>query len=191
MAGRAQARALWLAYVTVTCGGVASRCAPIQVGGYCQGNPFGYPDESSAAIAMWRAALPGVTIHDESAQQGYKCILGSFDHPQCDTEGVLASGWAANYPDPQDWLVNGTAFRCQSDAVADELVAQAQTTADPAARTALYQQAEQQLIGDVFAIPIAQAEDAWAAQSWVRGYDPGGWYWVCPAAWARIYVATH
>src|ERR1700694_789433 len=69
-------------------------------------------------------------------------------------------GWAADYPDPQDWL--NAVFGCKGtynsyhycNASFDQLVARADTASSLADRVLLYNQPQPRLIADVPVLPL-------------------------------------
>jgi oligopeptide transport system substrate-binding protein len=182
-----RAKALWQSYVQSRCGGVASRCAKM----------FIYVTSSSTfenALAIrWQTVLPGIRI----IVTGYPGQLMTTQPPPF---SIMDTDWYEDYPDPQDWLLPlvgapgfpGYLYYAQylRDAQANALFARAEASLDPGTRSALYQQAEDALINDAVAIPIAQAQNTWALRSTVAGFPANPTPWIPPAAWARIALTT-
>jgi peptide/nickel transport system substrate-binding protein/oligopeptide transport system substrate-binding protein len=83
--------------------------------------------------------------------------------------------WAADYPDPQDFLSqlfrSDAPYNTQSASVgaADTLMKQADAMPDMSQRIPLYNQAEQLLIDNVAVCPLFQYVNHYALRTWVKG----------------------
>ena len=82
---------------------------------------------------------------DGATHYGYLESKGDFD--------IARAAWIADYKDPENFLAlcktgAGNNYGLYSDAVYDDLLAQAAATADPTARMGLLQQAEQKGVAD-------------------------------------------
>ena len=184
----AKARSLWQSYVRDRCGGDASRCPVVTI--FVSG-PLGQPTPfDQAVIARWQAMLPGLRL----AQVG---AIGMPMDENIPPYAVLPVYWSEDYPDPQDWLASFAwepggvpTTPMAHEARADALVARAETTLNPTARLSLYQQAENTLLNDAIAVPIAQMNDAWRLKSTVANFPANPAPWIPPNAWARIDLTT-
>jgi oligopeptide transport system substrate-binding protein len=95
---------------------------------------------------------------------------------------IFDSGWAADYPHPQDFLDilfstgSNNNYGNYSNAQADDLIQQANLTSDPAQSFSLYQEAEQIIINDAACIPISFSNNFLLVKPYVKGYriDPLG-----------------
>lgn len=89
---------------------------------------------------------------------------------------LLSDGWAADYPDPEDFL--GKLFASDSplnytrykNAEVDALLNQAKTDTDRNRRYGLYKQAEQKILDDAAIIPIYWPVDHLLVKPCVKGY---------------------
>jgi oligopeptide transport system substrate-binding protein len=89
-------------------------------------------------------------------------------------------GWAADYPDPQDWF--NALFGCTGSYNTynyctpgfDQLVARADTTATLSDRVLLYNQAQARLIGDAPVLPLFTPGHLVVVKPWVQATDGGG-----------------
>ena len=87
-------------------------------------------------------------------------------------------GWAADYPDPQDFvdilfysksLDNNGAY---SNPQVDRLIEQARTEASPDQRFKKYQEAEQLLVNDAAVVPLYHGKHYQLVKPKVKGYKP-------------------
>jgi peptide/nickel transport system substrate-binding protein/oligopeptide transport system substrate-binding protein len=187
----AQAQAFWQSYVQAKCGGVASRCPVITA--FDEGQLTTTP-LLAAMLARWRATLPGIRF----APVVYRGGLLITTEPA--PPAVNYAPWNENDADPQDWLLSFADIPGENpyfsgspyihDPAADALVARAEATRDPAARLALYQQAENLLLNDAEVVPIAQGRDTWAIKPTVVNFPANPAPFIAPGAWARIYLAA-
>ena len=183
----ARAQALWQSYVRDRCGGVVSRCPAIAV--YDTGW-LARPGVGPLAVSSrWMRVLPGLRVN---LTEPPDVLL-----PPNPKETALPLTWYEDYPDPQDWLTDfvripGDTFPAPFPqyAPADALVARAEATLDPAARLALYQQAENILLNDAIIIPIAQRLVAWRVTARVVNFPANPAPFIPPSAWARIYLTA-
>lgn len=106
-------------------------------------------------------------------------------------------GWAADYPDPQDWLSlqfmsNSPANYSQiKNAQLDQLFRQADSEQNQDKRMGLYNQAEQMVVEEVPWIPYEQAKLFWRMRPWVRGFGLNSQGLMVDIAWANVYIANH
>jgi len=84
--------------------------------------------------------------------------------------------WCADYPDPENFLKvlfhTGSEFNLSglSDADLDQLLDQADVEMDPAKRLALYQQAEERVLGQYYAAPLIHSIKAVLVNPRVKGF---------------------
>jgi oligopeptide transport system substrate-binding protein len=89
---------------------------------------------------------------------------------------IFDSGWAADYPHPQDFLDilfstgSNNNYGSYSNAQADDLIQQANRTSDPAQSFSLYQKAEQIIINDAACIPISFSKNYLLIKPYVKNY---------------------
>ena len=123
----------------------------LSAGGY-GGDPGDYVN---ALIATWRQVL-AVTVRVEQ--------IDPVEFPRLAREGeregqLLLAGWCADYPDPENFLdalfYPGKEYNYAAldNAELNALLEAARVESDPAARLALYQQAETLILAEGFAIP--------------------------------------
>jgi oligopeptide transport system substrate-binding protein len=88
-------------------------------------------------------------------------------------------GWAADYPDPQDWF--NAVFGCKGSYNSsnycnpgfDQIVARADTATSPSDRVLLYGQAQTRLIGDTPVLPVFSLGHLVLIKPWVQSTDGG------------------
>ena len=91
---------------------------------------------------------------------------------------LVATGWCADYPDPQNFLE--VLFHSDSDEndfgysnpEVDALLEEAAVEPDHEARMALYQEAERLILDDWAAVPLWHHRDYILVRSYVKGYEP-------------------
>jgi len=130
------------------------------------------------------------------------------DYHQCLNQGLQMwwLAWAADYPDPQDWLTlqfdkaapnndwnygqNGSTDAAQQQAT-QQLLEQADVTLDQPTRLQMYNQAEQQLVNDVAWLPMDQRFGNRLLKSYVVGRVFNAQGIIPPDDWANVYIAVH
>lgn len=189
----AQARVLWQSYIQGRCGGDASHCPSIKLWVYGEDMSGVDPTQQAFAQALtrqWQAALPGLRV---TIATYIITLLTNASAPHIYTS---IYEWIEDYPDPQDWLgpfttTSGANFPLYvHEAQSDTLIARAEATLDPAARLALYHQAEMTLLNDALVIPIAQPQVIWSVKPTVVNFPADPAPWIPPSAWARIYLTS-
>ncbi len=104
-------------------------------------------------LQMWRQVL-GVEVDIEQVE--WATFLDDLDRKKFQ---AYTSGWAADYPDPQDFLdilfhsdssINHSAY---SNPAVDAVLEEARTEQDPARRIQLYHQAEEMIVNDAAWLP--------------------------------------
>jgi oligopeptide transport system substrate-binding protein len=180
------ARRLMSAYATEKCGGKLALCAPMVL------------SVPSSTILLqlgkelqqqWQQAFPGWSISLQSLDGDVQINRRLHSSLQ-----LWWDAWAADYPDPQDFLsflwtthaeYNVSAV---SNAQVDALLAQADSMGDLTARVPLYQEAEQRLVTQGAAVPLSQPVVRSVVRSRVVGWQvtPMG---VTPlAVWQTAYI---
>jgi oligopeptide transport system substrate-binding protein len=121
--------------------------------------------------AQWRQTL-GIDVGLNPVDpEGYEQALADKNYD------LAFGGWAADYPDPQNWF--NPLFGCQGSSNAynycnsgfDQLVARADTAADLTDRVRLYNQAQSRLIGDVPVLPLFARGHVVLVKPWVQAAD--------------------
>jgi peptide/nickel transport system substrate-binding protein/oligopeptide transport system substrate-binding protein len=107
-------------------------------------------------------------------------------------------GWAADYPDPQDFLTllfSTTAVYNNANASipqADQLMTQADQLSGIGLRTKLYNQSEQMLVDEVAYCPLSQNLNFYRVRTWVKGDFVENATGTFPNdAWVSAYIVTH
>lgn len=129
------------------------------------------------------------------------------DLSKCVGKGMQlwALAWAADYPDPQDWLTlqfdknapnnNGNYGQNLGSGAAEQQQVQAlmeQADADLGSdRMAKYNQAEQALVNDVAWLPMDQRTGNYIQKSYVVGTVDNAQALTPPNDWGNIYIAVH
>ena len=124
-----------------------------------------------ALVQMWKTNLGvDVTVQQvEAATFLQNAVQGKFQ--------MWEAGWAADYPDPEDFLsVNFYSQSQQNDTKynnpdVDKLLQQADVELDQTKRMDLYHQAEQQIINDAAWLPLVYDKDEVLIKPYVKGYD--------------------
>jgi oligopeptide transport system substrate-binding protein len=126
--------------------------------------------DTQAMIQMWKDNL-GVDVKIQQTDQA--TFFQDLDKGQYQ---MFTSGWIMDYPDPQDIL--NILFYSQSrqnnshysNPQVDALLVQARTEADTTKRMALYQQAEQIILGDLPWIPLYYGRDHVVVKPYVKNF---------------------
>ena len=125
----------------------------------------------TAVITLWQETL-GINIEPvliDPYTYNEQLYAGDIGH-------FFASGWCADYPDPQNFLDilyhsgSGQNLSGYANAQVDDLLEQARVERDTAARLALYAQVEQQLVADVPVIFLAHGVTAVLVKPRVQNY---------------------
>lgn len=119
---------------------------------------------------------------------------------------MWAAAWAADYPDPQDWIslqfgrgapnnqwnygqnLSATAFEQRR---LQRRMPLADVEENLTARLALYNQIEQQLVNEVAWMPIDQRDTSAILKPYVIGQVYNASSLIPPNDWGSIYIATH
>ncbi|MGI8554508.1 MAG: peptide ABC transporter substrate-binding protein, partial [Dehalococcoidia bacterium] len=90
------------------------------------------------------------------------------------------AGWAADYPDPEDFLSINFLSQSQGNDTkynnpqVDQLLNQANTAQDQTKRFDLYHQAEQIIVSDAAWLPLIYDKDEVLIKPYIKGYEPVG-----------------
>jgi ABC-type oligopeptide transport system substrate-binding subunit len=188
------ASALAQAYASERCSGQLSRYPPVEfvvLNGFTL-SPNVLANFASEARLMWHQAMPGypITIKSLSFSDMFKEIGAGKAQ-------LWTFPYAADYPDPQDWLSNLLLPDSPFDLghvnlpEANTLMRQADADQDAARRLLEYQQAEQLLVTAVAWIPVYQIKAFYVARSFVINYQVTALGQPSSDAWQRIYIARH
>jgi ABC-type oligopeptide transport system substrate-binding subunit len=157
------ARTLANAYATEKCSGDFAKCPAVTYWVFGSGSSSQI-ELAQGITAQWRYAFPGWTI--EAIVWGGSGNLQAFSNLQLSWDG-----WSVDYPDPQDFLsvlwTTHAAFNQSHVSVpqADALLAQADGMSEQSTRMPLYKHAEQLLVTQGAAIPLAQTYTTYALRS--------------------------
>lgn len=126
-----------------------------------------------AILSMWRKEL-GIKVEVQfiDPEVFAKTVQEAGGH-------IVDGGWCADYPDPQNFLDilfhTGSEFNHPpyTNPAVDALLEQARTEVDPAARLALYQQADRLLLEDFAALPLWSGQTFLLVNPELQGYVLG------------------
>lgn len=146
------------------------------------------------AAQYWTTVL---NLNVQSAQVDYRTYSGNV-RPHGPYQAWYI-GWAADYPDPQDWLtlqfadgannpLNSTDLN-QPDL--SNLLHQADKEQDQAKRMADYNKAEQAITDQVAWIPLYQAKTYWRQRSWVHGFSQNALGIMVDINWPDVKITAH
>ncbi len=137
-----------------------------------QGANVGPVDE--AILQMWKDNL-GVTVEVQQVE-----TATFFSDVKKGAYMMWDAGWAADYPDPENFLdlnfysqSNGNDVKYSNPQV-DNLLVQARTEQDQTKRYQEYQQAEQMILDDAAWAPLFYEQDNLLVKPYVKGYDVPG-----------------
>lgn len=170
-------------------------------------------DQVTTEISIWSSVLGVTIIPRAEAPLQYETDLNTTtcqtpnDLDNCENKGLAMwwSGWAADYPDPQDWttLQFGTGApnnasnygQNLSTDVTDQQAVQAELTNADADlgtdRLSLYMDAEQKLVNDVAWLSLDQPEAAILIKPYVHGIVPNALGLTPPDDWCSIHMNFH
>ncbi len=128
------------------------------------------PEILQAIQAQWKEVL-GIDVQLQASE--YSAYLREL---RKGTFQMFDAGWAADYPDPEDFLnklfATGSPQNEQgySDSTVDNLLTQASTEQDQTKRYSLYGQAEQKIIDDAVIIPTFWPVDHFLVKPCVKDW---------------------
>ena len=127
---------------------------------------------TAVIIQMWKEVL-GVDV--DVQQVSWQTFLQDLNRQRLQVTASL--GWAADYPDPHNFLdilfhsESGLNHGAYADPDLDAVLLQARVEVDPDARLALYHQAEQMIVDAAFWLPLwFPAEENVLIKPYVTGY---------------------
>jgi peptide/nickel transport system substrate-binding protein/oligopeptide transport system substrate-binding protein len=184
----------------------------------------GYTKATFPALTLTFSSQGGTDLHNEMAayQQMWQNVLGltvklndvNFNelinlrvNSLNNAKGLQMWGliWAADYPDPQDWLTlifgansskNGMNYGQNhslqnTEQIANQkLMEQADVTSDPTKRVQLYNQAEQQIVNDSAWMPRFQSSATFVRKPCVVGMQDNALMLYTPDIWDHVYIST-
>jgi oligopeptide transport system substrate-binding protein len=123
-----------------------------------------------AIAGMWKSALG---IKTTLVSEEFKNLLEQ-SHVKADLQ-IFWFTWTADYPDPTTFLDLFTSNSVENDfgyrnPAYDQLIAEAEETAEVNLRSSLLQQAEDLLVADNPVIPLFIRVQPYLAKPWVKGY---------------------
>jgi oligopeptide transport system substrate-binding protein len=125
-------------------------------------------------VAKWKEVL-GVDIELNPVEP---TTYTAISKEQETAPQMFIMGWCADYPDPQNWLsVYWTTESPFADRIAyansefDDLTLQADTTVDSAERMAMYQAAQEMLVGDAPGAFMWNSVNNFLIKPWVTGIE--------------------
>ncbi len=161
-------------------------------------------NEFAVAQQTWQDVL-GVAVHIEDVDISKLVTERNDSVNNPNGLQMWALYWAADYPDPQDWLTlifgkdsskNGLNYGQNKTSAAAEqqtnqqLMEQADSNLDPTSRMQQYNQAEQNLVNDVAWIPRFQVTNVLARKPCVVGITDNAQNFIPQDDWGSIYVST-
>ncbi|QBD75733.1 peptide ABC transporter substrate-binding protein [Ktedonosporobacter rubrisoli] len=170
---------------------------------YLSGGVQALRDEMAAVQQMWQQVLGvNVKLNDVNSNIfGTNINSGVSANPYQSYQ----SFWAADYPDPQDWITlmfgkdtaqNASGFGQNNgpDAAAQQALQQQMTQADlmrdSTARYAAYNKIEQTLVNDVAWLPLDQETLYGLRKPCVQGFAVNSLGMTPPDNWSNIYIST-
>jgi oligopeptide transport system substrate-binding protein len=125
-------------------------------------------DDAQAMVQMWKDNL-GIDVQIQQTDQA--TFWQDLDKRSYQ---LFTAGWVVDYPDPEnvlDLLFNSKSQQNTSgynNPQVDQLLAQAGTEQDPAARMAEYQQIEQLILADLPVMPLYYGRDHYVVKPYVQ-----------------------
>jgi peptide/nickel transport system substrate-binding protein/oligopeptide transport system substrate-binding protein len=186
----ARATQLMQSYANDKCGGKISSCTPVTL---VDVNEPAVQTADQAAVAMWQAAFPGMTIKTQFIDfNSLITLIYSPNIPQ-----IYGIAWIADYPDPQDWLslqfapgaINNTGNVVVPQA--NQLMAQADQDLNAVTRAQAYNQAEQLLVTNVAWITQNQQKLFYNLPTYVHNYQITSLGVIPLSNWQQIYLSAH
>lgn len=165
-------------------------------------------------LSMWQAAL-GVTLQTNTLDFGPELHAESQstcqtpDTPQkCLDQGLQMwfGGWAADYPDPQDWTSlqfgkgapynefnygENASLDTATQVKTQQALAASDVMPNGTARYSSYNTSEQQLVNDVAWCTLYQFNGGEAIKPYVSGWVDNAQQITPPDDWANIYITVH
>jgi peptide/nickel transport system substrate-binding protein/oligopeptide transport system substrate-binding protein len=185
-----KATALMQSYANDKCQGQFSKCTPVT---FSVSNDPAEVTLSQAMLAMWQTAFPGYPIKTSAVD--FNTLLSDIYGPNPPQSYLI--GWAADYPDPQDWLslqfgptsLNNTGK--VSVPQANTLMTRADQDLNPTSRAQGYNQAEQLMVTDVAWAPIYQGTTPYNLPTYVHNLVYNSLQEIALSTWQQIYLTTH
>jgi oligopeptide transport system substrate-binding protein len=181
--------------------GAPAECAyitgssPTEIDIYAPEEDSGRIALAKAAATMWNTTL-GVNVVVKpvpfTTEVGY-IIMPAAQDPM----PMWEIGWAADYPDPQDWLslqfITGAGNNSMgfSDPKLDAQMKAADLEQDQVKRMQMYNQVEQAIVNASPWIPFEQSKQYWRQRPYVHGFGYNSFGIMEEHNWLNVYIAQH
>lgn len=180
----------YCAYITAATGS-----SPTEIDLYAPEDDTSLIKIAQGAAQMWNDTL-GVNVVVKPVP--FQTLVGYIILPAAqDPAPMWEIGWAADYPDPQDWLslqfITGAGNNSEgfSDKSLDAQMKAADVEQNPAKRMQMYNQVEQAVVDASVWIPFQQSKQYWRARDYVRGFGYNSFGLMLGHSWAQVYIAQH
>jgi oligopeptide transport system substrate-binding protein len=181
-----KAKAYWAQYLAAH----GNKVPPIKLSFNLSSNTAKLSAE--AYQATWNQTFGINTTIDQTA---WATIL---DEEQSKTLQLFRFAWAADYPDPEDWLTllfsSDSPYNNANVSIpeADAQMKQADSLPDMSQRIPLYNQAEQAIVDQVGWCPTSQYQNYYRVRTWVKGgfVQTAQGSFPLPV-WQTAYIANH
>jgi ABC-type transport system substrate-binding protein len=139
--------------------------------------PPGIPEELNDDLRAQLRDILGVECRVELAEW-----TTFFDRLSRDAPHFFGMGWAASYPDPDNFLRMGFPWQATGwrNEAYEGLIEEARQSLDQEARLRLYAQADKLLIDEAPIIPLLYRREHILVKSWVRRFPTSAlqtWFW--------------
>jgi peptide/nickel transport system substrate-binding protein/oligopeptide transport system substrate-binding protein len=148
-------------------------------------------DWNSALAYTLNGTAVSLNVHEISVSGGtlFGELLGGHN-----TYQMWTIGWAADYPDPQDWTTlqfkEGAPDNMGNWSISglDSVVNQADVEPDATQRMADYNKAEQLIVNSCAWIPYQQDKIAWRVRPWVQGFQLNQLELATDISWPNVAI---
>ena len=148
-----------------------------------------------AAAIQWNNVL-GVNVQTTGISLDTFLAGTGLSTGSANSYQIWEIGWAADYPDPQDWLslqfMSGNALDIEGvrNSDLDKQMSHADANQNEAQRMAEYNKIEQAMINLCAWIPFQQTKAAWRVRLNVHGFIYDELEQIVGPDWAHIYITT-
>jgi oligopeptide transport system substrate-binding protein len=161
---------------------------------YAQGANVTRNAEVSLIINDWSLYLGGtVTPSPKTVNELVTDLQNSVGN---DSVQMYMLGWAADYPDPNDFLTilwgQHSPFSGNNATPTDAwaLATQADADQNSKERYSLYNQAEQLMVNEVVATTVYESLNPYVVKPWVSRYNLKNFF-LAPDTWAKVQILAH
>jgi len=146
---------------------------------------------AQAAQTQWNNVL-GLNVQLKTVDQS--TLFNGLSNPSAFP--MWEVGWAADYPDPQDWLslqfMSGSGVNASDvrNSALDAQMNQADVEQNATRRMAEYNKIEQQMVNLCAWIPYQQAKTAWRVRLNVHGFVYNELDQLTGPDWTHVYITT-